>query len=530
MPSEAKRGLIRIGANYTRIITGIVLSLALVPLLLQVVGREGWALIAFLGSTIGIPAMVQNIAGLSMIRELGVAHHSGNPDHFRSVYNASLAISLVIALVVLIAFGILWLVVPLLEIPADLVGAARWLVLARGAQTVVVLLTAAPFNMYKVSERMIAFNLWLTANRSCFVIAAVWLLILPSTDDPGRAITHYAILSSALVILTLLVATAIVIFIDRRLIPAPSTITRDATKTVLKIGGWNASATTVTMLYLRLGDLSMNLAFGLAGNFIFGIANRLADALRRITNGMTEGVDAVSARLSTTAKAGAIRALMHHSTRLHGLVAFPMAVLVVALSEPLLRLWIGKQLDSPEQVMPQVIVLTRILVIGITARAISDGWIRILYGAGYVSRYARLIMAGGLVYPLLVWVLLSVMGDASRYTAICWAYSFLMVTVHGVVLPIIGARALQISPGQFFVPLLRPLIIAVICWPILLAVRGREGQWELLWLLGTAGVYGCVYCGLCAAFVIEPAERQRVLKALMRRLPFRRPGRTDDMH
>ena len=137
---------------------------------------------------------------------------------------------------------------------------------------------------------------------------------------------------------------------------------------------------------------------------------------------------------------------------------------------------------------------------------------------------------GGFVFPLLVWLLLLVMPDASRYTAICWAYSILMVTVHGCLLPIIGARVLQVSSGQFFVPLLRPLIIAVICWPILLAVRGREGQWELLWLLGVAGVYGLVYFGLCVAFVIEPAERQRVLKAAMRRLPFRRSGRTTDPH
>ncbi len=68
--SEASRATIRIGANYTRIVTAIVLSLALVPLLLRVTGSEGWALIAFLGSTIGIPAMVQNITGQSMIREL----------------------------------------------------------------------------------------------------------------------------------------------------------------------------------------------------------------------------------------------------------------------------------------------------------------------------------------------------------------------------------------------------------------------------------------------------------------------------
>ena len=96
----------------------------------------------------------------------------------------------------------------------------------------------------------------------------------------------------------------------------------------------------------------------------------------------------------------------------------------------------------------------------------------------------------------------------------------MMVTVHGVVLPIVGARALQISPAQFFVPLIRPMIIAVICWPILLLANGREGQLELLWLVGASGAYGLVYFGLCMAFVIQPAERQRVLQALKQRLPF----------
>ncbi len=156
MVSEAKRGLIRIVANYTRVISVVVLGLLLVPMLLQAAGNDGWALIALLGSTIGLASMAQEIVRSSLIRELGSVYHGGDgstgTDQFRQVYNSALAISAVIAGLAVVAFAVLWFVVALLDISNDLLPAARWLVVAKGAETFVLLLLAAPFNMYKVTE------------------------------------------------------------------------------------------------------------------------------------------------------------------------------------------------------------------------------------------------------------------------------------------------------------------------------------------------------------------------------------------
>jgi len=93
MASEAKRGVIRLAANYTRVFTVVVLGLVIVRLLLKGAGNDGWALIAMLGATAGMGTMVQESVRTSLIRELGAAYHSGNDDRFRSAYNAALAIS-----------------------------------------------------------------------------------------------------------------------------------------------------------------------------------------------------------------------------------------------------------------------------------------------------------------------------------------------------------------------------------------------------------------------------------------------------
>ncbi len=527
MASEAKRGLIRIVTNYVSASTVIFLGLLIVRLLLKGTGNDGWALIALLGSTIGLASMAQQIVRSSLIRELGEAYHSGRPDHFRNVYNSALAVSAVLAMLAVGVFIVLWFVIPLFRIPPELLSAARWLVVARGLETFASVLLAAPFNMYLVTERMVAHNAWLIVNRLCYLIAAT-LVMVPGFGDPGRGITVYALTSSGLAIGAFSVAAVVMMWIDRRLIPAPATISWEAIKSILHIGGWNAGVTTVTTLHRHLGPIIMNLGYGimglssgLFGNLILGFAIQLTVSVRRLTVGMTEGLDAVSARLSTTQSAGAIRALMHHSTRLHGLATFPVAIGVVALAEPVLRLWVGDALEDPQTTLPKAIMLIRIMTLGVIARAISDGWIRILYGAGHVRRYAPVILVGGIIHPLLALLLLVTLPTSVRYTAVAWAYSAVLIIIHAGLVPLVGAKALQINYGQFFRPLMRPLVVALACSPILLLSTRQPDEWSFLHLVVVVGAYSIAYAAGCLMFVMDRAERIRFTKAALRRLPLR---------
>jgi hypothetical protein len=521
MASEAKRGLIRIVANYTRVVLAVVLALLVVRLLLAGIGNDGWALIALLGSTVGLASTAQQIVRASMIRELGAAYHSARPADFPATYNAAMAVAVATAALIAVVFTVLWFIVPVLRIPPHLIDAARWIVVARGAETVVVLVLAAPFNMYKVAERMVAYNGWLIMNRVCHVVAATGVLFLLRTDDPATGVTVYALCSSGLIVGTIVVASLLMVVIDRRTLPAPSAITRDALKSVLQIGGWNAAATTATLLHYRAGEIIMNLAFGLFGNLIFGLGYRLTDAVRRLAMGMTEGLDAVSARLSTTRSDDAVRTLIHHSTRLHGLATFPAAVLVFFLAEPLLLAWVGNGVEDPGTAVPMTVMLVRVMTLGMIARAISEGWIRILYGAGHVTRYAPLIVLAGVANPLLAIVLLLVLPDPVRYTAVAWAYSGVLVTIHFGLVPLVGAKALHMRYGQMLVPLLRPLIIALACSPILVIAFLQTAQWDVLRMgLAVAG-FGFLYLGLSWIFVVDRAERARFMRAALKHLPRR---------
>ena len=525
MASEAKRGFTRIASNYTRLVTNVIMGLALTPILLEATGEDGYAVIALLGATIGLASMVEEITRSSLIREMGHAYHRGDPEQFRRVYNSALAISSTIALITAAIFAAIVVAVPVLKIPAELVPAARWLVFTRGLETVLILVLAAPFNMYKVTERMAAFNAWQITGRAGYLLAAIWVLWTFDSADIGARITAFAISSSAFFMVNLLLAVGLIMRLEAGLWPAPRLIQRDAIRTILRIGGLNAAASTATNLHRRLAPILMNFAIGLGGNLILGLAIQVTVSVRRLTMGMTGGLDAVSARLSTARGDEAVRSLWHHSTRLHGVAAFGVAVAVMILAEPLLNLWLGKRIDDSLTTIPLAAALVRIMTIGMIARAISDGWINILYGAGHVGRYAWLVLAGGPLNPILFGALLVVFPQRFDYTAVCWAYSAVFVGIHAIVVPWRGAAALGARFRDFYRPLLRPLLVGLGCAPILLVANVPWQEWTLLRLAVAGGLYGVAYALGCILFVMHGHERLRFAKAALRRLPRMAPKR-----
>jgi peptidoglycan biosynthesis protein MviN/MurJ (putative lipid II flippase) len=309
------------------------------------------------------------------------------------------------------------------------------------------------------------------------------------------------------------------------MIPRPSLISRDAIHMILAVGGWNAGSNTAAIMHRQIGPIIQNLALGLnPGNLVLMLSIQLTVAVRRLTAGMTEGLDAVSTRLATTSPAEAMKSLLRHATRLHGFVTFPVAVGVIILADPALRVWVAHRLDpaTAEQTIHQVKVLTWISMTGMVVRAISDGWLRIIYGAGHVKSYAPLLIGGAILNPVLAIILLAVLPGPLRYTAVSWAFTTMVAIFHGLIAPIQGGRRMGIPLRDFYLPLTRPLVLALGCAPLMWAVDRYLPGGDLVRLVVAAGLYSIVYAAACAMLALEPDERTRLTQAVRRRLAAQR--------
>jgi len=526
---------VRIVTNYVRLGINLALGLTFVPFMLHWLGDRAVGLIILLGAGVGVAAMFREITVRSVIRELGAAHHTSDAEHFRRIFNSSLAVSVVMACISGVFFTVLFFCVPLLKMPPEYFDAARVMVASQAVYIFVTTALSPIFNMLVVTERFVRYNLWILAERSTMLLSAVALSMLlgqcPDVASRSAALSDWAVLVAGLQCMTFLIPVALLIVGDARLRPSPALARRDGLKVVGRTIGLYVAVEFSSALYEKVGQLIVNLFFGLAGNTVFGIAYQFVSYVRQTTVGVTFGLDAVSARLSAGGGKKPLQALMHHSTRLHGLVAIPTGAAVFLLAEPLIRLWIGSRLHDPELYLPSIILTVRIMSISLTARAIAEGWLMILYGAGFLPRYAPLVLTGGIMFPPLVYALLKIMGAPSNPDLTLFivpgTFCAMHFTIYLLMLPYIGAKCIGVRYGEMFLPLWRPAAItaasALVLVLLLPALAHDPTKPGLVALLVTGAAFGAVYALLAVTLVLNGQERDRFVLGPLRRI-LRRGG------
>ena len=538
LATEAKRGLVRIASNYTRLLATLTFGIVLVPLLAHWLGADALGLFLFLIAQAGLAAIFQDVMRTSLIRELAAGWHEER-DFAGTAAAASLVCGAT-ALLAVAAFAVLWAIIPLLNIQSEaFVDAARWMLVFECGFTVINILLAPAVNLYVVREWFVQQNVWTGVRRADFLISVlICRAIMPDINtDADIATGLITFVAIAVGYRTIVVAASATVMMIRepRVIPRPWRATRAGVRAIVGTFGWNTSTILATNLHDRGGAFIMNIFFGLPGNVVFGLATRLVSYIRMVTIGMTFGLDAVGARL--TAKENndaAFSGMITNTTRLHAMVAIPAAICAAVLAEPLLRLWLGRSLENPAPLenpahyIDMSALLVQIMAIGLAARAISDCWVYLLYGAGHIRRYAKIIVFGGILDPLLAVALVFALGalgheDVVPWTAKsgpAWAMSLTFIVFHGVLVPMRGARILNVRWRVFFKPLVGPAALAGVLSPLLFVPQwiwaGAPKDWSLLDLAGAVVLYGAAYVLLGGMLLLSHEERHRIRGAIGR--------------
>jgi len=521
MASEVKRSLLRVATNYARLLLTFIIGIVFVRLVLQSMGTDAFGLIGVLGSATGITSLVKAVVQRSMIRELGRAYHGNNTDEFLGAYNSAMVLTWMAMGVSSLLFVVMYVLLPWFTIPDELMWAARWFVIASACQTAAVIFFAAPMNMYLVKERMGVYNLWRVVERLCFLAGAAVVAYGFTDLETGRGIVIYGWVTAGLMALTQLSAVTLIILSDRRLIPRLHRANKADMRAVFAVGGWNTGVVTALNLHNHADNIIMNQAFGLFGNAVFTLSLRLTGYVRMLATGMTTGLDAVSARVSSTDEAGdRLPRLIYHTTRMHGLATLPAILCMGLLAEPALRLWIGTAVENPEAVIPAAVLVTWVLAVGITVHSIADGWITVLYGAGHISRYGPLIMIGGIANPVFAVALLLLLPHEPmelRLVAPALGYSIIMVVLHFILIPVVMAKTVGIRLRDAYLPLGPPLVSALIASSVPALALYLIEDWKLWKLAGVIGAYGLLFLGISYFVVLEKEERRRIGNAIKRR-------------
>jgi O-antigen/teichoic acid export membrane protein len=542
MSREARRGIVRIFCNYARLFSTLLLGLALVPLTIAWLGDDAYGLTALLGANIGLANVFRQIMQQSLVRELAAAYHAGDGAMAR-IYPAVCRISLIAAVMTFGAFVLMAFLLPVFNMPDRFREAAFWFLIAQGAQSSCMVFLSPVLNMYQVAERFVGYSIWFVAVRATGIASVVFFGFMVRVEDAAAGLVLYGALSSGLAVVVYIIASARMVALDRRLMPTLRKPQPGAVREVMGTFSWNSGVQIAMNAHEQVPPFMLNLFFGTTANAAWGLGFKLVAYIRMVTTGMQFGSDAVSARMAAHADPETARRNLQNltaiQTRLTGLISLPAAAGVLLYCYPALHLWVGHTLEDYDHVMGMGVLIARVLAVAIAARAISDTWILVLYGAGHIRSYAPLVIAGGLVAPLISVALLTTLPDRWAFTGPALAFTTVFLTAHLIGVPLVAARRLHLSPWVLMASVLRPLAVTLLASAVglgVLAAGHRLGDLSLLsapteelgrsidprWMLGSIAAFGVAYAPLSYMFVLGPGERKRIgsiIGAVARRIP-----------
>jgi O-antigen/teichoic acid export membrane protein len=514
-------GTIRIAANYARLFSTCLIGLFVVRMLLRF-GDEAYGLIALLGTGTGLALVLKDVVRASTVPVLGEAFHSEEPKWFEQVYNSALLCSVGAGVVNFLIFGIFALCLPFLNFPSELYVAALVFVCASGIQSFFTVIIAPLFNFYVVSERMVAYNALLFLERLGDIVAVAITLGLvsivgkePTYAEMSSAVITYGVLVASFSILVNVLAAVLIIREDRRLFPSFRLVTRKAIKAFLESAGWNSCVIVAMNLYARVDMVIMNVFFGLFGNMVFSLANQAVAYMRQLIMGLVAGMDAVASRVSNKDGDQGVVKLMHRSTSLQAMVVFPTMLILLMFAEPLAKTWLHGRLDNPDETIPAICWLMRILVFGIGARCLSEGWMWIMNGAGKVRKYAPVVLIGGILNPILACLALYLFPESYRFAAPALVFSTLLTLVHLVAIPSVVAREYELKFFDVIGPLAKPAMTAVVCLAFAYGLTFKVDG-SIIGAISMGLTFGLFYAVAAYLFLLTQEDRNRLSGVLGR--------------
>jgi hypothetical protein len=465
----------RIFSNYLRLFLGLAVGLLVTRLLLDA-GKDVFAIYTLVTVGMGVSVMLTELLRMGFVPELGKYVLNGtveDTDAFRGGLTASFAISFCSALLGALIMAILAYFM-LQHIEPDDLRSAAWIFLWMRIGMMLVIVTLTPIaTILLISDRQPYFNLLLFLERMAELVAvSLPLIFISNIVFPQE---DYLILIGfivcALTALTHVSAAILTLKLDANFLPKAVLPTRSSIWKILNSLGWSSLQTVSMNLYAR-GDILIASAFlGTTGIAALGIALRLMGYVRQGTTGLINGLDATFANLQgkrrrSTGKDLADdggRQIISISSALQASVIFPTAAIMILTGPEIIKLWIGDALSNSSNgsSVQDVAQLSSLMVIGVGIRSLTLGWMSAMTGSGIARYFTPWLVPGAIINILFLvgWAYTS--PESFSILVVGWAFLILQAITHGLFLPAVTSRALNISLGQLFIPFLMPAVFTV---------------------------------------------------------------------
>lgn len=424
---------------YLRLILTMGVGLFTSRVVLNTLGVEDYGVYNVVGGVVAMFALFTGSLSAAISRFLTYELGKGNVYKLNVVFSTSVTIQLVLAIVVslLAEIGGVWFLNTHMNIPADRMNAANW-VLQFSILTFAINLVSVPYNAAIIAhEKMSAFA-YISILEVILKLVVAYTLYVSPIDK----LKTYAFL---LALVALIIRFVYSIYCSRNFEECHYKFVFD--KSLLKqmtgFAGWNLLGSGAYLFNTQGVNIVTNLYFGVAVNAARGVASQAEGIIRQFVTNFTTAINPQITKSYAAGDMNYMYSLVCRGAKFSYFLMFFFAVPFMFETETIMRLWL-------KNYPPEAPLFLRLSMIGTLFDILGNATANAAWATGNVKRYYIVIGGVGcLVFPL-SWIAFAMGIDAyASYIAFAVVYLVLVFLKLYIIKGLIGFPVIEFYKNVF---------------------------------------------------------------------------------
>jgi len=420
---------------YFRMLLLMFVGLFTSRVVLTQLGVDNFGIYTAVGGLVAMFTLLTNAIGSAISRFITCEIGRGDPERLRKVFATSMAIQIVLCVaVVVIAETLgLWFLNCKMDIPADRMHAANWVLQCSTVALVLTLLNAPFYAVILAHEDMKAYAFISILEAVLKLIVAVSLFL----SGFDKLIT-YAILMMAV---SLTVRSCYGLYCRKHFpeVKCAPRLEKKLAGEIIGFAGWNALPSGVFLINTQGINILFNLSFGIVANAGRGVANQVEGIVKQFINNVIIAINPQITKSYVTGNKTYSYDLVSKAAKYAYLISLFFAVPFFFEAQTILEIWL-------KTVPPDAALFTRLAIVCVLLDLLLSAGSTIVLADGRIGRYYAWISSLTVLIMPLSWF-------AFRIGAPAWtAYAIFICdyVVLDVVKLVLMHRITGYPYGKFF--------------------------------------------------------------------------------
>lgn len=431
---------------YVRMVLNVILALYTSKLLLKYLGVSDFGIYNLVGSVIAAVSMLQTFFSYATQRFFNFEMGKGNHEKMKIIFNMSLYVNILISFIFVIMIEIFgyWFLTYYVNVPADRILAAQW-VLQLSIISAVILILTTPYDAIIIAYEKLNFYAFVSVLKTLLCLLVIFLTPYLGDDK----LIAYAFL---ILVVQLLIRIINSIYCSNNFNECKYIFCWDKTvfKEMLSFAGWQLLGTSSYNITQNGINVLFNIFAGTTANAARGIAYQVNAAVFQLTNNVNVAITPFCIRSYAEGNMQKVFNMFYFSSKIFLLITFCISIPFLLLTNEVLNWWLN--------IVPEFTVgLVQLVLVCSIIRSLHNPIDVIFKAKGSIKYYQ---IAEGIILfiplPLSYYLLKSGYSVYSTFVAV-----ILFEVINLVVDLILLSRIVNISLDYYFKNVITILLVFI---------------------------------------------------------------------